>query len=1283
MAIETATIDQITNDGGGVQENDLLEISRNQITYKANINAILTRITNAENSITTLNGQVFINIKGNWDAATNTPNLLTITNKTGDAYKVNIAGSTDLDGETDWQVNDLAVYGADSKWFKIDNTQFSEINDSVIALNTTYSSTKIDLLLNTKVDKITGKGLSTNDFDNTYKATLDNLTENVQDIMSTTLVDTNTIDFVYDDENNNIIANIKDNSILNTQIANNANIETSKIKQTTFVPLNDLPTNGDLQNVVNNKFFGKINNLQDQINARPVGASDGNKYWLTSQASTIPNYELLSRSPDPSALDVESITVRADIVPEDKANRLIHSYISTYDIGSATINGGDWIFDFYGYVSHISESNFEIDVFKRAGTIETLLFTTETTFFSQTTQVSRDANRVQAEITLQEFACNPTDKIVIKIYGKTDRQVNTTITLLHSGTDYASHVHTPLVATHNQLAGIEGDGTKHISLSQLTSLQNLNTNLALKQDKTDNALATTSKTVVGAINELKAGKNIKTWYISGGINGSGSDNNNGYNQSNAFATLSKLNTVLGNTGEQVVLLPSALTESATFTQQNIEITGSEASHRGICGTSGTITSNHSASSQTYSYFSCGSFIKQNAYVRLHDLSITNSFSDSGSGVIDAYNLLFNIATPISITGSGIKNFYNQRGGVFTINNIGAQVNVVSNDYISQFTLTAGLLSLKNCIVYVAQGTTFTIGSTGTTFLAEGVKFLYPNNAVAKINIPTGVSYSVQNGCVYDVANSTLNGTDIAAIYQGYFANIAIKSANLTQSTALNILATDINKNIQSLSTATYPSLTELSYVKGTTSPIQTTLDGKENAFAKNTAFNKNFGNTAGTVAQGNDARLGTKAIDEANIGNNKIQVYNAGSGKLEYQDKPTANLDISTLTTKTTPVSNDFVVLGDSEAGNATKRVTLSSIQSSTSSEMVVEIGGEVRDTFVSSVDIPLDLTTYPINQISISSLTNNTNNIRLRGILLDSDKQEIPHNFKWTGNSRNENNVSTNEYNGAVAYFPIASERITNGVGINNISTHNITIQKQDSLNTYIRSEYNYLGADSLIAGGYSDINAVYNQSIEYAQLTGLYTQSTIYASDNDVGTNQNLLKDNSFATGAGTSGSGFNWITIDLNQVKGINKIYLASPDSLMPGGWSGGSYTNGCTIEYSSDGSDWTSIAVLSGFGSGTTQDFLVNITARYIRVRRDGGYVALSEFQVYRQLSTTAPVISYLRVYATSGMIKLNSYIYGVKKTTTLQERTKSIKAVKTIKAVKSIKAVKTIKVPQYA
>lgn len=37
--------------------------------------------------------------------------------------------------------------------------------------------------------------------------------------------------------------------------------------------------------------------------------------------------------------------------------------------------------------------------------------------------------------------------------------------------------------------------------------------------------------------------------------------------------------------------------------------------------------------------------------------------------------------------------------------------------------------------------------------------------------------------------------------------------------------------------------------------LQTALSGKEPVFSKNTAFNKNFGNTAGTVCQGNDSRL--------------------------------------------------------------------------------------------------------------------------------------------------------------------------------------------------------------------------------------------------------------------------------------------------------------------------------------------------------------------------------------------------------------------------------------------
>ena len=171
---------------------------------------------------------------------------------------------------------------------------------------------------------------------------------------------------------------------------------------------------------------------------------------------------------------------------------------------------------------------------------------------------------------------------------------------------------------------------------------------------------------------------------------SGLDTNTGYQPHLAFATLSKLNSVADGSGIQSIMLPTQLTESASFSQANFELTGSHATHRGFCGTTGTITSTNTTASQTYSYFTLGGFAKTGAgYSMLYDLTINNSFSDSSSGLIDAWNLQFNATTPISITGSGIKNFYNQRGGIFSINNASAKINVVTSDYISQFTLTAG------------------------------------------------------------------------------------------------------------------------------------------------------------------------------------------------------------------------------------------------------------------------------------------------------------------------------------------------------------------------------------------------------------------------------------------------------------------------------------------------------------------------------------------------------------------------------------------------------------------
>ena len=68
-----------------------------------------------------LNGPVYY--QGTWDANTNTPNLQSGLGFTGEYYIVSVAGNTTLDGNTNWQVGDWAVFnGATNLWEKIDGS---------------------------------------------------------------------------------------------------------------------------------------------------------------------------------------------------------------------------------------------------------------------------------------------------------------------------------------------------------------------------------------------------------------------------------------------------------------------------------------------------------------------------------------------------------------------------------------------------------------------------------------------------------------------------------------------------------------------------------------------------------------------------------------------------------------------------------------------------------------------------------------------------------------------------------------------------------------------------------------------------------------------------------------------------------------------------------------------------------------------------------------------------------------------------------------------------------
>jgi hypothetical protein len=65
---------------------------------------------------------------GTWNASTNTPTLTSSVGNNGDYYVVSFAGSTNLNGITDWQIGDWAVFNG-SVWQKVDNT------DAVTSVN--------------------------------------------------------------------------------------------------------------------------------------------------------------------------------------------------------------------------------------------------------------------------------------------------------------------------------------------------------------------------------------------------------------------------------------------------------------------------------------------------------------------------------------------------------------------------------------------------------------------------------------------------------------------------------------------------------------------------------------------------------------------------------------------------------------------------------------------------------------------------------------------------------------------------------------------------------------------------------------------------------------------------------------------------------------------------------------------------------------------------------------------------------------------------------------------
>jgi hypothetical protein len=133
----------ITN-GGGTSQSVLDSIA----SLQAQIDAITipSQSGNAGKFLTT-NGSALswgsvaggLSYQGTWNATTNTPTLTSSVGTSGYYYVVATAGSTNLNGITDWQIGDWLIFNG-SVWQKIDQSNLvTSVNSQTGAVSLTYT----------------------------------------------------------------------------------------------------------------------------------------------------------------------------------------------------------------------------------------------------------------------------------------------------------------------------------------------------------------------------------------------------------------------------------------------------------------------------------------------------------------------------------------------------------------------------------------------------------------------------------------------------------------------------------------------------------------------------------------------------------------------------------------------------------------------------------------------------------------------------------------------------------------------------------------------------------------------------------------------------------------------------------------------------------------------------------------------------------------------------------------------------------------------------------------
>ena len=150
-----------------------------------------------------------------------------------------------------------------------------------------------------------------------------------------------------------------------------------------------------------------------------------------------------------------------------------------------------------------------------------------------------------------------------------------------------------------------------------------------------------------------------------------------------------------------------------------------------------------------------------------------------------------------LAGASDRNVYNRKVQLYGYNK---ETNAVSVAYSDSSTYTETL--------------TISGGATGSTIA----------NLVADLSLTSVDDVTIQLGGAD--ANAVFSITDNAGTPETQFSVDGAGTVKVPSLTASEIVISDASNNLVSAAVATYPSLTELTYVKGVSSAIQTQLDSK-------------------------------------------------------------------------------------------------------------------------------------------------------------------------------------------------------------------------------------------------------------------------------------------------------------------------------------------------------------------------------------------------------------------------------------------------------------------------